>query len=260
MDSMDPIEHAAALFLAAKRAVAFTGAGISTESGIPDFRSPGGTWSRYDPEEFSYQRFLTRSESRRKYWAFGLELWPTVRDAQPNAGHHALAALETAGRLRCVITQNIDGLHQRAGSRDVIELHGTTTRVGCLSCDADLPRDEVHARLLAGDLEPRCVCGGLLNPRTISFGQPMPEKETRRAFDEARRCDLLLTVGSSLVVFPAADLVPTARAHGAKVILVNLSPTPFDDLADVVVRGKAGESLAAIAGKAQQPPIPSPPV
>ncbi len=245
--SRDPIAAAAALLRAAKRAVAFTGAGISTESGIPDFRSPGGTWSKYDPEEFSYQRFLTRSESRRKYWAFGLELWPAIRDAAPNPGHHALAALEKAGRLRCVITQNIDGLHQRAGSRDVVELHGTTTRVGCLSCDLDLPRDEVHARLLAGDLDPRCACGGLLKPRTISFGQPMPEEETRRAFDEARRCDLLLTVGSSLVVFPAADLVPTAKAAGARVILVNLSETPFDHIADVVIRGKAGTSLAAIA-------------
>jgi NAD-dependent deacetylase len=242
----DPIAAAAALLRDARRAVAFTGAGISTESGIPDFRSPGGTWSKYDPEEFSFQRFITRSESRKKYWAFGLELWPTVRDAQPNDGHRALAALEAAGRLRCVITQNIDGLHQRAGSRDVIELHGTTTRVGCLSCDADHPRDEIHARLVAGDDDPRCACGGLLKPRTISFGQPMPEKETRRAFDEARRCDLLLTVGSSLVVFPAADLVPTAKAAGARVILVNLGDTPFDDMADVVIRGKAGEILAAI--------------
>jgi NAD-dependent deacetylase len=244
------IDEAAALLRNARHAVAFTGAGISTESGIPDFRSPGGTWARYDPEEFSYQRFLTRSESRKKYWAFGREVWPAMRDAQPNEGHKALAALERSGRLRCVITQNIDALHQRAGSRDVIELHGTATRVGCLSCDKDQPRDEVHARLLAGlydDGEPRCACGGLLKPRTISFGQPMPEKETRRAFDEARRCDLLLTVGSSLVVFPAADLVPTARANGAKIILINLSPTPFDDIADVVIRGKAGQSLASLA-------------
>lgn len=244
--SAPSISKAASLLRDARRAVAFTGAGISTESGIPDFRSPGGTWSKYDPEEFSYQRFLTRAESRQKYWAFGLELWPQVRDAQPNDGHHALARLESSGRLRCVVTQNIDGLHQRAGSRDVIELHGTALRVGCLSCNADSPRDEIHRRLVAGETDPRCACGGLLKPRTISFGQPMPEKETRRAFDEARRCDVLLTVGSSLVVSPAADLVPTAKAAGAAVILVNLGPTPFDDLADVVIRGKAGESLAAV--------------
>jgi NAD-dependent deacetylase len=245
----DEVTRAAALLREATRIVAFTGAGISTESGIPDFRTPrSGTWTKYDPQEFSYPRFLASADSRKKYWAFGREFWPTVRDARPNAGHTALAELERLGRLRCLITQNVDGLHQKAGSRDVIELHGNATRVACLTCSEEHPRDAVHDRILAGEDDPHCACGGLLKPTTISFGQAMPREATRRAFEEAEGCDLLLTVGSSLVVFPAADLVPTARAAGARLILVNLTSTPYDHLADVVIRGKAGDSLAAIVG------------
>jgi NAD-dependent deacetylase len=265
---MTGIHDAARLMRGAKRMVAFTGAGISTESGIPDFRSnpgrlralaappPGGAGqgppralAPYDPEEFAFPRYVANEGSRKKYWAWGKELWPTVRDALPNPAHVALAELERRGRLACVITQNIDGLHQKAGSRDVIELHGNTTRVSCLSCGATWPRDAIHARLVAGEEDPRCddaACGGILKPTTISFGQAMPVEETRRAFSEARNCDLLLTVGSSLVVYPAAELVPTARAAGARIMLVNLSPTPYDGLADVVVRGKAGDALAAV--------------
>lgn len=241
---------AAALIRAARRAVAFTGAGLSTESGIPDFRSPGGVWSKYDPEEFSYPRFCASAEARQKYWQFGLEFYPLLRDAAPNAGHLALAELERRGRLRCVITQNIDDLHRKAGSRDVIELHGNATRVACLQCEAAWPRDVVQARLLAGEWDPRCErCGGLIKPTTISFGQAMPEPETSRAFTEARAADLMLVVGSSLQVFPAAELVPTAKRAGARVVLVNLQPTPYDGIADVVIHGRAGETLAAIAAQ-----------
>jgi NAD-dependent deacetylase len=226
-----------------KRGVAFTGAGVSTESGVPDFRSPGGIWSRYDPEEFAFPRFVSSAESRRKYWRWGLELYPHLLAAQPNAGHLALAELERRGKLHCVVTQNIDDLHRRAGSSDVIELHGNAMTVGCLTCDRTFPRDEIHARLLSGDEDPRCACGGLLKPRTISFGQAMPETETRRAFAEARACDVMLVLGSSLVVYPAAELVPEAVEAGARVILVNLHPTPYDQIVSVVLRGKVGEVL-----------------
>ncbi len=225
-----------------------TGAGISTESGVPDFRSPTGIWSKYDPAEFSYQNFVARAEARRKYWCWSREMYPAMRDAEPNPGHLALAELERRELLRCVITQNIDGLHQRAGSTDVIELHGNAMRAGCLGCGKEWPRGEVQRWMEEdGVLEPTCdVCGGPLKPKTVSFGQAMPEAETRRAFMEAAASELLIAIGSSLVVFPAASLVPAAKQHGAGVILVNRTPTDYDGIADVVLRGEAGVMLPAI--------------
>ncbi len=240
------VAAAARLVREASRAVAFTGAGISTESGIPDFRSPGGLWDRFDPNEFSYQRFLASAETRKKMWSWGLELYPTLRDAQPNPGHRALAELEQRGRLRCVITQNIDELHQRAGSREVIELHGNAMRVACLTCGEDCAREALHERLVAGDLDPHCECGGILKSRAVAFGQAMPEPETSNAYAESGACDLMIAVGSSLVVYPAADMVPTAVNAGANLVLINLQPTPFDRIAEVVIRAKAGEALPAI--------------
>lgn len=244
----DSIAAAARLVAAARRTVALTGAGISTESGVPDFRSPTGVWSKYDPEEFSYQNFVARAEARRKYWRWSREMYPAMRDAEPNRGHLALAALERRGLLRCVITQNIDGLHQRAGSTDVIELHGNAMRVGCLGCGREWPRAEVERWMVEeGVAEPTCdACGGPLKPKTISFGQAMPEAETRRAFMEAQAADLLIAIGSSLVVFPAAALVPAAKQGGAGVIVVNMTPTDYDEIADVVLRGKAGKMLPAV--------------
>jgi NAD-dependent deacetylase len=248
MTRAETIERAAAQVAASKRAVALTGAGISTESGVPDFRSPTGVWSRYDPDEFSYQRFVSSSGSRRNYWRWGMEFYPLLKEAQPNAAHLALAELERRQKLRCVITQNIDGLHQRAGSKEIIELHGTAMSVSCLGCGKEWPREEVHRWMVEDGIEdPECdACGGLLKPKTISFGQAMPEAETRRAFAEAAGCDLFLAVGSSLVVFPAAALVPTACETGAGLILINLEPTGFDHLADVAISGKAGEILPEI--------------
>ncbi len=245
---METIARAAGLIAASRRMVALTGAGISTESGIPDFRSPTGVWTKYDPEEFSYQNFLARSTARRKYWRWSCEMYPLMRDAEPNAGHLALVDLERRGILRCVITQNIDGLHQRAGSSDVIELHGNAMRAGCLGCGKEWPRDDVQRWLEEdGVEEPTCdACGGPLKPKTISFGQAMPEAETRRAFMEVGACDLLLVIGSSLVVFPAASLVPAAKQVGASIVLVNMVPTDLDEIADVVLCGKAGEMLPAI--------------
>lgn len=244
----EAIGAAAGLIRASRRTVALTGAGVSTESGIPDFSGTAGVESGYDPVEFAFDRFVSSPEARRRFWAWGLAFYPRIRDAEPNGAHHALAALERAGRLHCLVTQNIDELHREAGSHDVIELHGRAGLVGCLSCDAQWPREAVQARLEAGESDPGCDrCGGVIKPRTISFGQAMPEPETRRAFEEARRAEVLLVVGSSLGVFPAAGLVPEARRAGARVVLVNLRPTPYDRLAEVVLHGKAGEILPAIA-------------
>ncbi len=243
------IARAADLLRASSAAVALTGAGISTESGIPDFRTPGGIWDRYDPREFTYQRFVASAETRKKIWAWGLELFPQLRDAEPNAGHRALAELEARGHLRCIVTQNIDELHQRAGSAQVIEIHGTALKVACLSCGDEMARDDLHARLTGGDLDPHCHCGGLIKSKTVSFGQAMPVEETMASFDQATSCDVMLAVGSSLVVYPAAELVPTAVEAGAALIVVNLEPTPFDDIANVVLRGKAGDVLPAIVNQ-----------
>jgi len=246
----EAIAQAARLLSRSRRACALTGAGLSTESGIPDFRSPGGIWSRYDPDEFAYPRFVSSVDARRSYWRWSAEFYPCLLAAHPNAGHVALADLERAGRLCCLVTQNIDDLHRRAGSTRVIELHGNATRVGCLGCGKEWPRAEVQGWLEAGVAEPRCdACGGIVKPRTVSFGQAMPERETEAAFAEARACDVLLVVGSSLVVHPAATLVPVAHESGASVILVNLEETPFDAIASVVIRAKAGEALRRIAAK-----------
>jgi len=244
-----PIEQAAAWLRSARSVVAFTGAGISTESGLPDFRSPTGIWSRYDPNEFSYQRFLSNPESRRAYWRWGCEFYPLLRAAEPNAGHRTLADLERRGRLQGLVTQNIDGLHQRAGSRQVIELHGNALTVACLECGKEWPRSEVHRWLTElGIDDPRCdVCAGLLKPKTISFGQAMPEAETRRAFLLAMECDLLFAVGTSLAVYPAAALVPAAKEAGARVVIVNRGPTELDHVADLKLEGAAGDVLPQIA-------------
>ncbi len=229
-----------------QRIVAFTGAGISTESGIPDFRSPGGVWTRYNPEDFTYPDYLETHERRRKYWQFSREAYNGIRDAQPNAGHVALAALARKGKLRCVITQNIDGLHQMGGmpADRVIEIHGTSRWVGCLQCGSTFPRDEIQARLEAGEEVPDCVkCSGLLKPRSISFGQAMPERETALAFEEARACDLMLSIGSSLVVYPAAAVPQAAKEAGATLVIINMTATQMDHLADLVIRAKSGEVL-----------------
>jgi NAD-dependent deacetylase len=233
---------------AARNLVVLSGAGISTESGIPDFRSPGGLWSRYDPSEFTFQRFCAHAETRRRYWEMGATLYPLLKQAEPNRAHRALAALERRGGLRRIITQNIDGLHQRAGSAPerIIEIHGTALEVVCLSCGARQDRDPVQARFAAGDLDPRCECGGMLKPATISFGQAMPERETEAAFADAAAADVFLVVGSSLVVFPAANLPAVALERGATLLIVNREPTSYDTAATVVLHGTAGDILAAI--------------
>ena len=239
------------LVAAARRTVAFTGAGVSTESGIPDFRSPGGVWDRYDPGELTYRNFIDSADGRRRYWAVGRVVYPVVRGARPNRAHRALAALHAAGRLDCCITQNVDGLHQRAGLPEdaVIELHGNAGRVRCLACHARFSRDEVHGWLDAGADVPACPgCGGIVKPETVLFGEAMPRAALAEAERCAREADLFVVVGSSLVVYPAAYVPRHARAAGARLVIVNLAPTPLDHAADLVLRVAAGDALAAVGG------------
>ena len=246
---MNKINAISDAILQSKRVVVFTGAGISTESGIPDFRSPGGVWDRFDPDEFTYQKFLSSPVSREKYWEFSKSLLPTIVNAKPNLGHYAIAELYHLGKLDCVITQNIDGLHQKSGlpEEKVIELHGTTKWVICLECGARYPREQIQNRLESGEKVPSCdTCGGIMKPATIAFGQPMPERETRQAEARSAACDLFLVAGSSLVVYPAAQMPLIAKDNGAKLIIINLMPTPHDQYADVVIQEKIGQALSQI--------------
>ena len=246
---MEKIEAVSDIIIQAKRIVVFTGAGISTESGISDFRSPGGIWDRFDPDEFTYQKFLSSPVSREKYWEFSKSVWPAMADAKPNRGHNAIAELHRMGKLDCVITQNIDGLHQKSGIPEerIIELHGTMAWVNCLNCGQRYPREQIQSRVEAGDKTPACdTCGGILKPATISFGQPMPEKETHEAEARSASCDLFLVAGSSLVVYPAAQMPLIAKENGAKLIIINLTPTPHDRYADIVIYEKTGQVLPQI--------------
>lgn len=233
----------------ARRMVGFTGAGISTESGIPDFRSPGGVWA--NNRMIDYQEFISSRAGRIEAWRQKVIAWPEMRDAQPNAGHLAFVELERQGKLLAMITQNIDGLHQRAGHdlNNVIELHGTMLRAACLSCGDQISMDEAVARVAAGDLAPECKsCGGYLKTATISFGQAMPEREMHRAYEASENCEVFLAVGSSLVVHPAASLPALAKQSGAKLIIINRTPTPLDEMADLVVRDEIGKALPKLVG------------
>jgi NAD-dependent deacetylase len=230
----------------AQRIVAFTGAGISTESGIPDYRGPGGVWERNAPPTLA--DFRENEETRRQYWAERRMRYPGLRDTQPNAGHYALAKLQHAGRLSAVITQNIDGLHQKAGipPDQTIELHGTAHRVRCLDCGTVWPADVVQERLEIEPL-PACQdCGGILRAATVLFGEALPEAPLRQAFALAGACDLMVVVGSSLVVQPASRVPEFASRSGARLAIINNEPTPLDGLAGVVVRGAAGPTLTAL--------------
>jgi NAD-dependent deacetylase len=247
---LDKQLHRTAEWIAAsRRTVVFVGAGLSTESGIPDFRSPGGLWDRFDPEEFTYQNFLRSEEAREKYWQMGTEVYAVIKKAEPNAAHFAIAELEKLGHLDCVITQNIDGLHFKAGNSaaKVIELHGTVLHVNCLSCGKRYKRDDIQARVAAGEKVPRCDgCRGLLKPATIAFGQAMPERETAEAYQRSASCDLFIVIGSSLVVHPAAMMPVLAKENGAKLVIINRDTTPCDAMADIVYHGQAGSAMTAI--------------
>jgi NAD-dependent deacetylase len=239
------IEHAVDLIIESKNVSAFTGAGISTESGISDFRSKGGVWDRY--RIVTYQEFIASHDARVEYWSMKKELFNEMKDAKPNKAHIALARLEKKGKLKCLITQNIDGLHQDAGSSMVVELHGTNRKAVCLDCGETWPIEDIQARLEAGDIDPACgKCEGFIKPATVSFGQPMPEQEMIRAFDCAVKCDLLLMIGSSLQVEPAASIPREARQAGARLIYINRTPTPTDNLAEIIFNENAGDVMGKI--------------
>ncbi len=233
----------------AKRVVVLTGAGISTDSGIPDFRGPQGVWTRNPEAEklATLQHYLADPEVRRRAWRSRLES-PAWR-ARPNAGHRALVALERRGKLDTLITQNVDGLHQIAGSSPerVIEIHGTMREVNCLACGERAPMERVLERVRAGEEDPACrTCGGILKSATISFGQSLAQPDLARAGEAARRCDLMLAVGTKLSVWPIAGVVPAARDAGARVVIVNAEPTEMDELAHAVIRGSISGLLPQI--------------
>jgi NAD-dependent deacetylase len=230
----------------ARRICVLTGAGVSTDSGIPDFRGPNGVWTRDpDAEKLStLSYYVADPEIRRKAWRMRRDMG--YADVRPNAGHAALVDLEGQGRLDTLITQNVDGLHQAAGSSParVLEIHGTVHEVACLSCGDRTTMRSALNRVDAGEEDPAClVCGGVLKSATISFGQELDERVLEACAVAAADCDLLLAVGTSLQVWPAAGLVEIAAAHGARVVVVNAEPTPFDDVADLVVREPIGTAL-----------------
>lgn len=238
-----------------KKVIVFSGAGLSTESGIPDFRSPGGVWDKYNPEDFYFQNFLASEASREKYWQMATEMWEPIKKAPPNPAHLAIAEFEKLGKLDCVITQNIDGLHFKAGNSEekVLQLHGTAIFVSCLSCKKRYDREEIQERIKKGQRAPRCDdCGGLLKPATISFGQSMPEKETQEAYHRSSLCDLFIVIGSSLVVQPAASMPLVAKRNGARLVIINRDPTPYDDMADIVIHDQAGPTMASILNLVKQ--------
>lgn len=237
----------ASLVRQSSRAVAFTGAGISTESGIPDFRSPGGLWTQNKP--IPYQAFVASREVRAEAWRRKFTMDDSFRGAQPARGHLALARLVGLGRLRGVITQNIDNLHQDSGLNEsiIIEIHGNGAYATCLSCSHRYELAWVRERFEASAVAPDCeVCGGPVKSATISFGQAMPERQLRRALAWSTDCDLFLAIGSSLVVHPAAGLPVAAKESGARLVILNREPTPLDDLADMVIRADIGTVLDAV--------------
>lgn len=225
-------------------ALAFTGAGISTESGIPDYRSPGtGTWEKMDPSVVSLDGFYKNPAA---YYEYALEMLPIRGKAQPNPAHYLLAELEAKGVLQGVITQNVDGLHVRAGSEKVYELHGSLREAVCLDCGEAFAMEGVMDRALGGEMPPACgKCGSnLLKPNAVFFGEALPPDVWREAVELAARCDLLVVIGSSLQVSPANSIPATALRSGAKLVIINLMPTPYDDRAHVLISEKVGEFSA----------------
>ncbi len=250
-------EKAADLIINAKRVVVFTGAGISTESGIPDFRSPGGIWSRFDPDDFTYQKFVRDPEARRKQWQMLGEGFLTT-EAKPNPAHYAIAELDKLGKLDCVITQNVDNLHQKAGvpADKVFELHGNMQWAVCLSCGKRYPFERIKARLDKGEEIPDCeVCHGILKPSAVFFGEQLPQKVLQEATLRSSDCDLFIVIGSTLIVYPAAYMPIYATQAGAKLVIINLSSTPMDMEAAVLIRAKAGEAMSRIAERVREKQI-----
>jgi len=249
MATSDPVDAARRCIDAARRIVVLTGAGISTESGVPDFRGPKGVWTRNPAAEkqSTIQHYLADPDVRKAAWRSRLD--SPAWSAEPNAGHRALVALERRGILHALVTQNIDELHQRAGSSPdtVVEVHGSMRRVMCWECGRRAPMEEALARVRAGEDDPHCVaCGGILKSDTISFGQALVPEVIDRAMAAAAEADLLLAIGTTLQVQPVASMVPIAARAGAQIVIVNDQPTAMDAIADVVLRQPIGVALTAI--------------
>ena len=248
------IDRVADLIVNANRVVVFTGAGISTESGIPDFRSPGGIWERFNPEDFTYQRLMSSPEARRKWWRIFQERGLTT-EAEPNPAHCAIAELDKLGKLDCVITQNIDNLHQKAGLPDdkVFELHGNMRWAVCLSCGKRYPIEKIKARLDEGEEIPDCEsCHGILKPDIVLFGETLPEKVFEEATQRSHSADLFIVIGSTLIVYPAAYMPIYAVDSRAKLVIINLSPTPMDRQAAVLIKAKAGETMSKVIERVRE--------
>jgi NAD-dependent deacetylase len=246
---MTEIDRLREMIDSARRIVAFTGAGISTESGIPDFRSPGGIWTKYQPIYFD--DFMASEEMRRESWRRKFATDETMLRAEPNAGHRALARLVEQGKMTAIITQNVDGLHQRSGVPEskIIELHGNTTYASCLDCGQRHELEPIKHAFQAHGTLPTCEkCEGIVKTATISFGQAMPEIQMARAQDETMQCDLFIVLGSSLVVYPAAGFPRIAKRRGASLVILNRDPTDQDDAADLVVHGEIGPTMSRVVG------------
>ena len=240
------IEKGAGMIKDAQQILVFTGAGLSTESGIPDFRSEGGLWEKYDPMDFYYQKIISDEKARTKYWEMIKDVYGILEKAAPNQAHLAIKALEDNGKLLAVVTQNIDGLHHEAGNSPdrIIEIHGTVATISCLSCGKQYAKDEIIKRLNSGVAVPYCDdCSGILKPDSISFGQAMPEHKMSQAIMYAHECDLCIVLGSSLVVYPAASIPEQAAQGQTKLMIINRENTVLDKQADLVIH----ESVSVLA-------------
>lgn len=240
------LEKAKALVAGARKILVFTGAGISTGSGIPDYRGPDGAWTKREP--VLYQDFLASTKAKQDYWRYKAETFPAFKAAAPNAAHEAVAALERAGRLLALVTQNIDGLHRAAGTSPdkLVELHGSGLCAECLDCFAWTPMAEALEKFAHDGAPPQCACGGWLKPAVIMFGQPLEQEILIKAFRAAEGCDLAIAVGSTLSVEPAASVPLAAKAAGKPYLVVNRGPTAHDGLADLKLDGDACELLPAL--------------
>jgi NAD-dependent deacetylase len=252
MDTL--VNRVADLIVSARKVVVFTGAGISTESGISDFRSPGGVWDRYAPDDFTYQKFVHSAEARKKHWQM-LGEGLLTSGVEPNPAHYAVAGLDSLGRLDCVITQNADGLHQRAGVPEgkVFELHGNLQSAVCLGCGRVYPLERLRVRLEKGEEIPDCeLCHGLLKPNAVLFGEALPRDVLQEATSRSYSCDLFMVIGSTLLIYPAAYIPLYAVQAGAKLVIINLSSTPVDGEAAVLIRAKAGEAMFHILKRVEE--------
>lgn len=248
------INKVAEMIAASKRLVVFTGAGVSTESGIPDFRGPDGLWTKVDPEDFTIDRFLRSGEARKRVWYYLVE-GGLMANAQPNRAHLAIAELEKMNKLSSVITQNIDNLHQRAGNnpQKVHELHGNMEWLVCLDCDARYDLEVMRKKHPSPDQFPVCEkCRGILKPGVVFFGEMLPQNTLRMAEHESERCDLFMVIGSSLVVYPAAYMPLYAKQSGAKIVIINMGQTGQDEIADVFLNAPAGDTMARIMNRLRE--------